>query len=96
MLNISNTKNGDSVSFNQSYASIEKLDSLIKNSFYENSGLRFDTSQLNKSLKSARVFEDSKETIEVRANEQQLKSRIQNLEYENRIYRNNQSEMVSM
>lgn len=96
MLNISSTKNGDSASFNQSYASIEKLDSLIKNSFYENSGLRFDTSQLNKSLKSARVYEDSKETIEVRANEQQLKSRIQNLEYENRIYRNNQCEMVSM
>ena len=46
MLSVTNTKSFDNTSFNQSYTSIDKFDTIMKNSFYEHSDIKFDTNGL--------------------------------------------------
>lgn len=90
-----NAKSIDNISLNQSFTSAEKLDRIIKDSLYDIKESTVEVNGFNLPLNSARTLDDSTEIIEINIDETKLKSRIQALEGQIKIYKSNQNEMSS-
>ena len=90
-----NAKSIDNISLNQSFTSNEKLDRIMKDSLHEINEGTIELNGHNLQLGSARTLEDSTEIIEVNLEDQQFKAKVQTLENEIRIYKNNQNELTN-
>lgn len=66
----------------------------MKNSLNDFAEMKLGMNGHKTNSEYSRAYDDSKEIIEVKLDDQPLKSRIIHLEEENRIYKNNQHEMA--